>query len=188
MSRIALLGGLLATLPAATTASASAPPSSSFPISGGGFQLTFVGQFSPTAFTTERGLVLLEGTLAGTVTRDEGRTQTVTGVAARLPLRSVQATCRPPTLTTVTAPTATLVPGAEPSPDDDIILEGVTLTRPVDPADTGAVPQVCTLASMLEAHPTSPNPNWASKVAKALNDLGGSWKLVATQPTAPLAN
>jgi hypothetical protein len=188
MSRIALLGGLLATLPAATTARASAPPSGGFPVSGRGFQLTFVGQFSPAAFTTERGLVLVVGTLAGTVTRDEGRTQTVTGVAARLPLRSVQATCQPPTLTTVTAPTATLVPRAEPSPDDDLILEGVYLTRPVDPADTGAVPQVCTLASMLEAHPTSPNPNWASKVAKALNDLGGPWELVVSQPTAPLAN
>jgi hypothetical protein len=186
MRRAALLGGLLATLPAATTASASAPPSGSFPISGRGFQLTFAGQFGPTAFTTERGLVLLEGTLAGTVTRPGGQTQTVTSLAAQLPLRSVQATCQPPTLTIVTAPTATLVPGAEPSPDD-VILEGVTLTRPVDPADTAAVTEVCALASLLEAHPTSPNPSWASEIAKALNDLDGTWELVATQPKTPRA-
>jgi hypothetical protein len=179
MRRAALFGGLLATLPAATTASASAPPSGSFPVGGRGFQLTFVGQFSPTAFTSKRGLVLLEGTLAGTLTRPGGHTQTVSGVAARLPLRSVQATCQPPSLTIVTAPIATLVPGGEPSPDD-VILEGVTLTRPVDPVDTGAVTWVCALASMLEGRPTSPDPSWASKVANALNDLGGSWELVAT--------
>ena len=106
-------------------------------------------------------------------------------MAARLPLRSVQATCQPPALTIVTAPTATLVPGAEPSRDDVIILEGVTLTRPVDPADTAAVTQACALASLLEAHPTSPNPSWASEIAKALNDLDGTWELVATQPTTP---
>jgi hypothetical protein len=185
MSRIALFGGLLATLPAATTGSTSAPPTGSFPISGHGFQLTFVGQFSPTTFTTERGLNLLEGTLAGTVTRAGEQTQTVTGVAARLPLRSLQATCQPPILAIVTAPTATLVPGAEPSPDD-VILEGVILTRPVDPADTGAVTQVCALASMLEEYPSGRNPSWVSEIAKALNDLGGSWELVAAQPTAPL--
>jgi hypothetical protein len=187
MRRGALLGGLLAALPAATTASASAPPSGSFPIGGRGFQLTFVGQFSPTAFTTERGLVLLEGTLAGTLSPPRGADQAVRGMAARLPQRSVQATCQPPNLKIVTAPTATLIPGSEPSPDD-VILEGVTLTRPVDPVDTDAVTQVCALASILEARPTRPDPSWASEIAKALNDLGGSWELVATQPTAPLAN
>jgi hypothetical protein len=187
MRRIALLGGLLATLLLATIPTASAEPSGSFPISGRGFELTFVGQFSPTAFTTERGLVLLDGTLEGTVTRPGGQTQTVTGLAARLPLRSVQATCEPPTVTIVTGPTATLVPSGEPSLDDVIVLKGVTLTRTVDPADSTAVAQVCALASMLEEHPTAPNPRWASEIAQALNDLGGTWELVATQPTTPLA-
>jgi hypothetical protein len=187
MRRAALLGGLLSILLLATTASAGAEPSGSFPISGRGFELTFVGQFSPTAFTTERGLILLDGRLEGTVTRPGGQTQTVTGVAARLPLRSVQATCEPPTVTIVTGPTATLVPSGEPSLDDVIVLEGVTLTRPVDPADSTAVAQVCALAGMLEEHPTAPNPRWASETAQALNDLGGSWELVATTPTTRLA-
>lgn len=187
MRRAALLGGLFATLLVATTAGAGAEPSGSFPIRGRGFEVTFVGQFSPTAFTTERGLVLLDGTLAGTVTRPGGQTQTVTGVAARLPLRSVQATCQPPTVTIVTGPTATVVPSGEPSLDDVIVLEGVTLTRPVDPADSTAVTQVCALAGMLEDHPTAPNPKWASQIAQALNDLGGSWEVVAATPTTPLA-
>jgi hypothetical protein len=187
MRRAALLGGLLSILLLATTASAGAEPSGSFPISGRGFELTFVGQFSPTAFTTERGLILLDGKLEGTVTRPGGQTQTVTGVAARLPLRSVQATCQPPAVTIVTGPTVIVVPGGEPSLDDVIVLEGVTLTRPVDPADSTAVAQVCALASMLEQHPTAPNPTWASETAQALNDLGGSWELVATQAAARLA-
>jgi hypothetical protein len=187
MRRTALLGGLLGTLLLATIPSATAEPSGSFPISGRGFELAFFGQFSPTAFTTVRGLILLDGTLAGTVTRAGGQTQTVTGVAARLPLRSVQATCQPPAVTIVTGSTVTLVPSGEPSLDDAIVLEGVTLTRPVNPADTVAVAQVCALAGMLAEHPTAPNPTWASETAQALNDLGGSWELVATKPTTPLA-
>lgn len=187
MSRVAHLGGLPASLPAATTASAGAQPSGSFPISGRGFQLTLVGQFTPTAFTTQRGLILRDGTLAGTVTRPGGQTQTMTGLAARLPLRSMQATCQPATVTIVTAPTTVLVLSTEPSFDDMVFLEGVTLTRPVDPADTGAVAEVCALATMLGEHPANPNPKRASEVAQALNDLGGSWELVATEPTTPLA-
>jgi hypothetical protein len=105
MRRVALPGGL----PAVTTANAGAQPSGSFPISGRGFQLTLVGQFTPTAFTTQRGLILRDGTLAGTVTRPSGQTQTMTGLAGRLPLRSVQATCQPATVTIVTAPTTALV-------------------------------------------------------------------------------
>ena len=187
MRCVAMLGGLLATVPAATAASAGAQPSGSFPIGGRGFELGLVGQFSPTAFTTQRGLILLDGTLEGTVTRPGEQTQTVTGLAARLPLRTVQATCQPPTVTIVTAPTTALVSGTQPLLDAAVFVEGVTLTRPVDPADTGAVTQVCGLASMPGEHSSSPNPKWASEVAQALNDLGGSWKLVATEPTTPLA-
>jgi hypothetical protein len=186
MSHVVLPGGLLATVPAATTASAGGQPSGGFPISGRGFQLSLVVQFTPTAFTTQRGLVLRDGTLTGTGTRPSGQTQTMTAVAARLPLRSVQATCQPPTVTITTAPTTVLVSSTEPSFDDMVFLEGVTLTRPVDPADTGAVAEVCALASMLEVHPASPNPKWASEIAQSLNDLGGSWELVATEPTTPL--
>jgi hypothetical protein len=182
MRRVALPGGL----PAVTTANAGAQPSGSFPISGRGFQLTLVGQFTPTAFTAQRGPILWDGTLAGTVTRSSGQTQTVTGLAGRLPLRSVQATCQPATVTIVTAPTTVLVFSTEPSFDDLVFLEGVTLTRPVDPADTGAVAEVCALASMLGEH-RQPQPRWASEVAQALNDLGGSWEPVATKPTTPLA-
>jgi hypothetical protein len=187
MRCVALLGGLLATLPAATSAKAGAQPSGSFPISGRGLQLTLGGHFRPTAFTTERGLVLLDGTLAGTVTRPGGETQTVTGLATRLPLRSMQATCQPPTVTIVTAPTTALVSGTQPLLDAAVFLGGVTLTRHVDLADTGAVAQVCALASMLGEHPASPNPKWASEVAQALNDLGGSWELITADSTASLA-
>jgi hypothetical protein len=105
-----------------------------------------------------RGLVLLEGTVA----RPGGQIQTVTGVAARLPLRSVQATCQPPAVTIVTGPTSSLIPIGEPSLDVVIVLEGVTLTRPVDPADKAAAAQLCALAGMLEEHPNGPNPTWAS--------------------------
>jgi hypothetical protein len=69
MRRVALPGGL----PAVTTANAGAQPSGSFPISGRGFQLTLVGQFTPTAFTAQRGPILWDGTLAGTVPAPAGR-------------------------------------------------------------------------------------------------------------------
>ena len=82
----------------------------------------------------------------------------------------MDATCEPPLVSVTTEATAVAVLGF-----DAITLQALALVRPVDPADTALVEQVCEVAG---------DPSLDGKlkgkrlegVVDALNALGGTWQ------------
>jgi hypothetical protein len=81
-------------------------------------------------------------------------------------------TCQPPQVSVTTQATSIPVPGF-----DNLTLERVTLLRPVDPADTALVDQVCQAAADLANQPAKRRGKRLAEAADALNALGGTWQL-----------
>jgi hypothetical protein len=65
---------------------------------------------------------------------------------------------------------------------DDITLERLTLLRPVDPADTALVDQVCQAVDDLASQPGKLRGKRLAEAVDALNALGGTWQLEPAQP------
>jgi hypothetical protein len=92
-------------------------------------------------------------------------------------LDEVVATCQPPQVTITTQTSSIPIPGF-----DDITLDHLTLLRPVDPADTALVDQVCQAVDDLTTQPGKRKGKRLTEAADALNALGGTWQLAPVEP------
>jgi hypothetical protein len=77
------------------------------------------------------------------------------------------------------APPVAAVPGLEP-----ITLERLTLVRPIDPADTALVEEVCQVAAEVDQHGKLKGKRLAQAV-DTLNALGGTWQLAPIEAPPP---
>jgi hypothetical protein len=170
MRRAVLVVACLAAGLTLAMTSAGATPGGTVPVAGSGPELSFSGTLTVSGFAVLGRQVALEGTLNGPLTSSGGVTVDLSDLPVQLPLDSLAATCEPPEVAVATAATTVPILGFDP-----ITLDGLGLRRPVDPADTALVEQVCAAAAELQGHGKLKGRRLADAV-DALNALGGTWE------------
>jgi hypothetical protein len=176
MKRSLFLVACLATLLATVMSSAGAAPGGAVPIVGGSTELSFTGTFTLTGFAAQDKQLHLEGTLNGPLATSNGGIEAdLSDLPAQLPVDTIDSTCQPPQVTIATEATTVAIPGF-----DGITLEPLTLLRPVDPADTALVEQVCQVANDADHHGKLKGKRLTEAV-DALNAFGGTWQLAPVQ-------
>jgi hypothetical protein len=176
MKRSLFVAACLAVLLTVVMTSAGAAPGGTVPIAGASAELSFTGTFTVTGFATLDKQLSLEGTLNGPLSSSNGGVEAdLSGLPAQLLVDTIDPSCQPPQVTLVTEATPVALPGF-----DTITLEGLSLLRPVDPADTALVGQVCQVANDLVQHGKLKGKRLAEAV-DALNALGGTWQLAPVQ-------
>jgi hypothetical protein len=181
MKRSLFLVACLATLLAVVMSSAGAAPGGTVPITGGGAELSFTGTLTVTGFAAQDKQLTLQGALNGPLASSNGGIEAdLSDLPAQLTVDTVDPACQPPQVTVATEATAVAIPGF-----DAITLERLTLLRPVDPADTALVEQVCQVANGIDQHGKLKGKRLTDAV-DALNALGGTWQLAPFQ-AAPAA-
>ena len=164
----------------AVMASAGAAPGGDVPIAGGSAELSFTGTLTVTGFGVADRQPALEGTLNGPLTSSNaGIEADLSDLAVQLVLDDITPACQPPQVTVTTQVTLVPIPGF-----GDLSLDSVTLVRPVDPADTTLVEQVCQAAEDLANQPSKLRGRRLADAVDALNALGGTWQLAPGQPPA----
>ena len=172
MKRSLFLVACLAVLLAVVMSSAGAAPSGTVPIAGGGTELSFAGTFAVTGFAAQDKQLILQGTLNGPLASSNGGIEAdLSDLPAQLQVDTVDPTCEPPQVTVVTSVTTVAIPGF-----DAITLERMALLRPVDPADTALVEQVCQVANDIDQHGKLKGKRLTDAI-DALNALGGTWQV-----------
>jgi hypothetical protein len=170
MRRAVLVVACLAAGLTLAMTSAGAAPGGTVPVGGSGPELSFSGTLTLTGFTAVDKQVALQGILNGPLTSSGGVAVDVSDLPVELPLDSLTATCEPPEVRVVSAATAVPIVGFDP-----VTLDSLALRRPVDPADTALVDQVCAAAGELQDHGKLKGRRLADAV-DALNALGGTWE------------
>jgi hypothetical protein len=164
----------------AVMASAGAAPGGVVPVTAGSTELSFTGTLTVTGFGVLHKQPSLEGALNGPLSSSNGGVEAdLSDLPVQLPLEDITATCQSPQVTITTQATSIPIPGFA-----DIALGSLTLVRPVDPADTALVDQVCQAADDLDNQPGKLKGRRLAEAVDALNALGGTWQLVAGQPPA----
>ena len=164
----------------AVMASAGAAPGGTVPITAGSTELSFAGTLTVTGFGVLQRQPTLEGTLNGPLSSSNGGVEAdLSDLPVELVLDDITATCQPPQVTVTTQATSVPILGF-----GDLTLESVTLVRPVDPADTTLVDQVCQAAADLADQPGKLKGRRLTDAVDALNALGGTWQLAPGQPPA----
>jgi hypothetical protein len=179
MKRVLTITAVAAVL-LAVMASAGAAPGGVVPIAGGSTELSFTGTLTVTGFGVLHKQPSLEGTLNGPLSSSNAGVEAdLSDLPVQLPLDDIAPTCQPPQVTIATQVTPVPVPGF-----GDLTLQSVTLVRPVDPADTTLVDQVCQAADDLANQPGRLKGRRLAEAVDALNALGGTWQLAPSQPPA----
>ena len=153
---------------------AGADPSGTVPISGSSPEQSFSGTLTVTGFAAADKQLTLEGTLNGPINNNGGVAADVSNLPVQLPVGALITTCQPPNLTVNIAATSVPIPGFDP-----IVLDSVTLVRPIDPTDTSVVEQLCQLGDDL--HGGRLKGKRLAQVVDDLNTLGGTWQLLVAQ-------
>ena len=162
----------------AVMASAGAAPSGVVPITGASTELSFTGTLTVTGLGVLHKQPSLEGTLNGPLSSSNAGVEAdLSDLPVQLPLEDVTPTCQPPQVTITTQPTSVPIPGF-----GDLTLESLTLLRPVDPADTALVDQICQAADDLGDQPGKLKGKRLAEAVDALNALSGTWQLAPSQP------
>ena len=161
----------------AVMASAGAAPSGVVPITGASTELSFTGTLTVTGFGVLNKQLSLEGTLNGPLSSSNAGVEAdLSDLPVHIVLDGVAPTCQPPQVTITTQVTSVPIPGF-----DDITLDSLTLLRPVDPADTTLVDQICQAADDLSNQPGKLRGKRLAEAVDALNALGGTWQLAPSQ-------
>jgi hypothetical protein len=172
MRRSLFLVACLAALLTAVMSPAGAAPGGTVPVAGGTTELSFTGTFTVTGFAALDRQLQVTGTLNGPLSSSNGGIEAdLSDLPAQLPVDTVDPSCDPPQVTIEVAAATVAVPGF-----DAIVLERLALVRPVDPADTALVEQLCQVAADLDQHGKLKGRRLAEAV-DALNALGGTWQL-----------
>jgi hypothetical protein len=176
MKRSLFLVVCLAALLAMVMSSAGAAPGGTVPITGGGAELSFTGTLTVTGFAAQNRQLTLEGTLNGPLASSNGGIEAdLSDLPAQLQVDTVDPVCQPPQVTVATRATSVAIPGF-----DAITLERLTILRPVDPADTALVEQLCQVANDIDQHGKLKG-KFLNEAVDALNALGGTWQLAPSQ-------
>ena len=178
MIRIVLVAACLAAGLTLAMTSAGAAPGGTVPVAGSGPELSFTGTLTVTGFTEVDKQLSLEGTLNGPLSSSNAGVEAdLSDLPVQLPLEDVTPTCQPPQVTITIQVTSVPIPGF-----GDLTLESLTLLRPVDPADTALVDQICQAADDLGDQPGKLKGKRLTEAVDALNALGGTWQLAPSQP------
>lgn len=172
MKRSLFLVACLAALLGLVMSSAGAAPGGTVPIAGASTELSFTGSFTVTGFAAEDKQLGLAGTLKGPLSSANGGIEAdLSDLPVQLEVDTVDPTCDPPQVVIGIQATSVVLLGF-----GTITLEPLNLVRPVDPADTALVEQVCQVASDIDQHGKLKGKRLTDAV-DALNALGGTWQL-----------